>query len=271
MGIIPPTGTMHRHVPVIMLILAIHLLMGCGTSPLARYPDFPLKKSQAASTIVLSDVVIIDELIGDTAKVDIIENTKLSKTCLNMLAGALNDKGYHVDRTLLTSIGLAMKRERVYKIVQTPDDQQRDVELLPSAAPPFFIDQIFRNDSSMQQQLQTLYMRLLNTERKKGQPAITIPEAVSIGRKVGGGLVFVILAGGHNVPVTNQIGKYTQTQSLTFDRVTVQQITQLSVMLFVFDGLTGEILWDDHSVKKGGLIYKEKFVSMLQDILNELP
>jgi hypothetical protein len=88
---------------------------------------------------------------------------------------------------------------------------------------------------------------------------------------MGGGLMFVLLAGGSNIRITDQIGKEARAGKGELDVVTVQKITQISAMLYVLDGETGEVLWDDRSVKRGGIIYREKLVSMLQDMLLELP
>jgi len=251
-------------------LLAI-LLAGCSTSPLARYPEFPAKKLQSESAVVLSDVIVIDALAGDTAKVDLLENAKMAKLCVNMLAGALNDKGYHVDRTLVTSIGLAMNRDRVFRTARRPEEQQQESELLPIASPPFLVDRLFHDDTLLEQQLYATYRRLLLTERRKGEPTITIPEAAGVGKRMGGGLLFVLLAGGYNIPLTDQMGKETRTRNQAVETVTVQKITQLSATLFVLDGETGEVLWDDRSVRRGGVVHREKLVSMLQDLLLALP
>jgi hypothetical protein len=251
--------------------LVASLLGGCSSSPLARYPEFPGKKLQSTSALVISDVIVIEALDGDTAKVDLPENVRLAKLCVNMLAGALNDKGYHVDRTRVTSIGLAMHQDRLFRTARTVEDEQQESALLPVAAPPFLIDRLFSDDTLLQQQLQAAYRRLLLTERRKGEPTITIPEAAAVGKRMGGGLVFVLLAGGFNIPVTGQIGRETRNQSRAEEQIAIQKITQLSASLFVLDGETGEVLWDSRSVKRGGVVHPEKFVAMLQDLLLELP
>ncbi len=244
-------------------------ISGCGTSPLARYPDFPVQKTRYPSTVILADAVIIHAVLGDTEKVDIPENAGLGRMCLNMLAGRLNDKGYHVDRTLLSSIGMLMNPDKTYKVLRTPADVERDIEELDAGSPPFFVDEVFKSDTALRRNLQGLYLKLSVVERGKGDSSFLIPEGGTIGRRVGGGLMCVILVGGYNVPAASQSGQYHGPPTL--EKVTVQHVTQMSARLFFLDSMTGEVLWDDRVAKIGGLVMKEKIAGMLEDLLEEIP
>lgn len=214
---------------------------------------------------------MIDALLGDTGKVDLIENVSEGKMCLNAFAGKLNEKGYRVDRTLLSSIGLLMNRNQPYKVVRTAEEQFVESDKLFVDTPPFFIHEIYARDSVLLERLSTVYTTLINTLDHKGESPIVIPEAIEVGKAMGGGTLVIALVGGYNVSITNQIGRETPSSSLTLGKVAVQHVTQLSLMFYMIDASSGQVIWDDRRYIKGGVIHKQKIVSMIESLVAELP
>lgn len=253
------------------LFLLIVVLIGCSSSPLVRYPDFPERKRKFTSTIILSDVIVINALIGDTGSVDLIENQKIAKTCLQLYAGKLNEKGYNVDRTLLSSVGLLVNKNRRYHVVKTAGEQLYEPEELELLTPPLYLHKLFTQDTIRRQLLTVVYSSLLDFEKRKGDENKIIPAAPYLSKSLSGGMLAVVFVGGYNVGATKQYGQYLSPFSLTEEKISVQPISQFSMMFYLIDSSTGEVVWDDKIIMKGGLMHGEKLQRMVEKLCEELP
>lgn len=253
----------------LLLILAL-LALGCGGSPLSRYPLFLQAKTAHSSAVILSDALTIDELLGDTAVVNLPENARNGLMCVNMLAGKLNEKGYHVDKAYLTSMGLLVLPTNVYRVARTDDDARGDPDALSIETPPFYVGPPFDKNPSLKDSLRTLYFRLARTVRGKGDTAMRYPEAVTVGRHYGDEVIFVLLVGGFNVPAGRSSTQTASGDYLLGD-VPVHQSTQVALALYALDASTGEVLWDDRKERSGGTLHKEKLIEMLGDLVSEFP
>ena len=249
----------------------VAVLAGCSTSPLVRYPDFPGQKKKFSSTIILADVVVLTSLIGDTSCIDMVENTKMAKQCLLLFAGKLNEKGYNADRTLFASSGLLMNKEVPYRIIKNPDQRLYDENLLEVVTPPFYLHDLFSQDTIRRQLLALTYSSIMNYQKEKEEKNKTIPAAAYLGKSLGGGMMAMVFMGGCNVGVVNQFGKYLAPSSLTEEKISVQTISQFSLMFYLVDTATGEVVWDDRIYVKGGLMHGEKLQNMIEKLCDELP
>ncbi len=256
----------------ILLLLFIGLLLnGCSSSPLARYPGFLMDKSQSSSGMIMTDVAVIDNLRGQGTQMDVVANGKTAQMCLNVLAGKLNEKGYHINRTLISSMGMGMNANNVYKIVRDESVEDDEVQLLSVASPPFYVNKRIFPDSISQHELQVLFLRLLNSSHKENEPEIQIPEAESVGKQLGGGLIFMLFVRGFNVPVATQNGSEVQPESMSDTKIAIQFTSEVSTALYVFDSETGNIVWDDRVIRKGGVVFPGKIFEMLNKLVDELP
>ncbi len=262
------------HNPRIYLLAAvvIPLLNGCSSSPLARYPDFPARKQRSASAAILSDFVVINGVVGGNLDmVDVPANQKRAKMCLNFLAGALNDKGYHVDRTMLTSMGLLMNREQQYAVVRTAEEQEVDEDSLPTEPAPFFVSRNCANDTTIRKTLRPVYAQLIQIEKPKGDPLPVISEARPLGQAVGGGMIFVLLVGGYNAGITQQHAVFHSPEHFPMNKVAAKQESQVSIRLYAIDSETGEVVWDDHTRKTGGIVHDQKIIDALKEMVDRFP
>jgi hypothetical protein len=258
-------------VAVVLVILSGAFCCGCGSSPQARYPGYPAKQKNISVSIIVADYVVVDDLLGDTNKIDLPENKKNAQRCLNFLAGALNARGYNVDRIFLSSIGLLMDPAHVYRLAASPADEVLADDLLSTALPPFYLDPRCGKDSLVQKLFAALYRGLINLEEGNSEGRTRLPVASYLGKSLGGGTMVVMLVGGYNIPVTNQIGAYTAPKRIVDDKISMKSVSQLSVRLYVIDSATGEVLWDDHSFRQGGVIYPEKIFDAIEDLTKRLP
>ena len=215
--------------------------------------------------MIMSDAIVIEKGRGDIQKVDLIENVGIARMCINDLADELRSKGYNIDRTLVSSIGLILPHNALFRIVRTEAERDLDPEMLSAQPPPFYVSDQLKRDSADVQALERLYYRLLTTERHAGERLIRIPEAAEVGKRIGGGLVFVVFVRGYEVPLNFQ--KSEQSNEI----IATAQASEVTVSLFALDSATGDVVWDDRIVKQGGTIYREKILQLLGKLVDNLP
>lgn len=246
-------------------------LISCSSSPLVRYPNFPEKKKNFSSAVILTDFIIVDANTGDRGIVDLVENHDYAKKCLQFLAGKMNEKGYNVDRVHLTSMGLLMNKDQTYQVKKSSEDRQLNNEYDDLMTAPFYISNIFQEDTIKKQILNKTYSSLIGYEKQAGESNIVIPAAKYLGKIFGSDLLVVVFVGGYNVSLTRQYGTYLPPLSSTLDKTSIQQTSQFSMMLYLIDSLSGEVIWDDRIYKKGGQMYFEKLQKMMESLVYELP
>lgn len=244
---------------------------GCRSSRLSRYPDFPEQKKNLGSLTVLSDCMIVQSLRGDTDKIDLMENEDVGVRVLQICADMLREKGYTVNNTIFSSIGLLMKQNQLYKVIRTADERRLDDGKLPLASAPFYVNKAIIRDSTFLVRLAYVYNALLNARQEEQGSKTIVREAISIGKTIGNGALAVVLTGGYNVPVSKKLGEPARNTSLTQNVVTMQSISHLSMVFFIIDTKTGEVIWDDRQFKNEGVVMPEKYFSMIKDMLQDLP
>jgi len=263
--------TINRLYVAFIVLISILVVEGCGSTPLSRYPHFLEQKKKIQRATVMMDCSIVEAILGDTDKVDVVRNREIATMCLNLFAGSMNQKEYRVEKTFLSSVGMMMNENRVSRVAQTPDDQQLDNEQLPVSSPPFYVHQAYNKVSIGKDALKKVYSSLIRTVDHKGDSLPKIPEAMLFQSETGDGTLFVVVVSGIEVPVSKQLGERVISESLTERSVAIQPITQLSVFLFVIDTMSGEVIWDDHIYKKGGTIYPAKILKMAKHLIENLP
>jgi PBP1b-binding outer membrane lipoprotein LpoB len=256
----------------IVTILLTVTLYGCASSPLSRHSssDVINSKSNNQTTILLADAVIVDGLISDTDVVNVVENKRLAKLALQMFAGRMNEKGYSVDRLLNTSVGILMNSNIPYRVNTESEDKKIEIAELEIGKAPFYLHDLFVQDTLRGKLLTTVYSSLMENKRLGDYAIKNIPAATYLSKSLGGGLIGVIFIGGYNAGVTNEYGKYLPPTSQTEDKVAIRKISRYSMMFYLIDGSSGEIVWDDEVNIKGGEMYNSKLQDMVNEICNKL-
>ncbi len=253
-----------------IIVMAI-LFAGCSTSPLTRYSDFPEKKKRITSTIIISDIVLMEAVTGDTNKVDLVNSEEYAKICLNLFAGKLNEKGYQVDRTLLSSVGLLMDQNKQNRIVRTIEEKKLVTDSLTISSPPYFVHDIFSKDTILYQLLKIVYSSLIGYEKNAGETNKNIPAATYLGKVFSSSTIAVVIGIGYYVPITYSSGDRQTSHKLILDKVVFEPVTSFSMMFYLIDTDSGEIIWDYKTTTKGGTINKEKLSPMVERITDEFP
>jgi hypothetical protein len=222
------------------------------------------------SGALLADCTIIDDMIGDTNKIDVVANRSLGSMMLTYFTDGLIGKGYHVDNNILTSVGMEMDRRRVYKLVQSIQMKDADVEDLPVGLPPFYLNDIFRDDSAFAS-LRSTYDALVHVPSQVEGSTTFVPSAKGLAERAEAETLFFILLGGFNVSASKQLNEESASDASTVGRVAIQHISQVTIAFYVVDARTGELLWFDQRAAQGGTLHKEKILKLADKILDELP
>lgn len=243
---------------------------GCGSSRLDTFPEFPGHKARLGTSRIFADFVVMKATSGDTAAVDLGENKAAADTLLRFVQAQLDAKGYQVAGRLLSSVGLLVDSSVVANVTRTSELEVEGEESGIAFHPPFYLYQAFRRDPALTGLLTRLYRRLaLLGDDERGHPAMS--EAVPLGRAFGGGMMFILLGGGFEVSAGAELRAAATPAAEQGAKIGYHSISQASLHLFVVDGGTGEVLWTDHQVSKGGMVYGDKFIRMAGILLEDLP
>jgi len=253
------------------LIASIILLSGCSPSPLLRYPGFKQKKENISSITLLGEFLILETMVTDTSVVNLPENKKLGHTCMDLFASTLQEKGYTLNNSLLTSVGLLAGTDRKYKVISSPEEEDLSEAVIPEGYPPFYVSETFRGDTLHEQLLRTVYRRIIGYEKGKSDSSAYVRTSTFLGKLFGTDYFAFLFVGGFNVRASQQDGVIRNPKGDSYEKIAYERVTQLTMLFYIVDSRTGEIIWDDHINMRGGLIYKEKLVKMARKILENVP
>jgi PBP1b-binding outer membrane lipoprotein LpoB len=260
-----------RLLAVAALAVCVCAISGCSNAALSLYPEFPAKKAAITESMMIADYVIMDATMGDTVIVDIAANKTMAIEIMDQMSEQLNERDYKIGNKLLGSMGLLMNQSTTAKVMQTPEERELDEELLGLTRPPFYVYRVFKKDSTLFRLLAGFYSSLINSVKLEGQSSPVIREAVPLGASIGGGTWFVLLAGGYNIPVGRELAIGSNQESLTLGKVGTHEITQITMMLYVVDMKTGELLWSDQRHEIGGTVHRERLLRIADKVTNSLP
>lgn len=243
---------------------------GCTNTSLTLYPEFPAKKGSIGKSMLLADYVILDATMGDTNIVDIAGNKQMAVMLMDEVSDLLNEKEYHVENRLLSSMGLLMNKHTTARVMHTIEDKELDEDQLALKNPPFYVYRVFERDT-LKQLLTAFYSALINSSKAEGGPNPVIAESVPLGKTIGGGIWFVLLTGGVNIPVGKELGIINPADEMAMEKVGTHPITQVTMMLYVLDTETGELLWSDMRHEIGGTVHKERIMRIAGKLVGFLP
>jgi hypothetical protein len=246
-------------------------MSGCGNAALSLYPEFPAKKAAITESMMIADYVIMDATMGDTVIVDMAGNKTMAIEIMDQMSEQLNVREYKIGNKLLGSMGLIMNQATTAKVIQSVEERELDEELLGLSRPPFYVYRVFKKDSTLLRLLAGFYSSLINSVKLEGKPSPIIREALPLGATIGGGTWFVLLAGGYNIPVGRELGVGLNHESLPLGKIGTHEITQVTMMLYVVDMKTGELLWSDIRHEVGGTVHRERLLRIAEKVSSSLP
>lgn len=253
------------------IVAVVMLLSACAPTPIKYYPNFAAGKSSLGTTVLLADVFIIEGIVGDTEKVDVPLNRELGDSLIEYFSQELGKVGYPITRPTFASVGTPLNKRGVYRYALTPDDQQLDATILPVGNPPFYIQENFKDTSMQGIRWRNVCRALLETPFEPEASHTIIQDVAALGENLHATTLCVLFATGFNVPVTQRIIDKESTPNVRIGRTGDEYQSQSSLTIYMVDVQSGELLWSDQLMLKGGTVYLGKLVHLVDLIIARLP
>ena len=263
--------TLKRTIGILIGCYVVHAISGCGVTPLKYYPDFPTQKETIRRLALMTDVIIVDESFGDTSRVDMPLSMDIGREILEPFKAGMLQKGYPVDSTIFTSVGLMLGRNRMFKVVETSTERGISSQDLPAGKPPFYLDASLRIDSARRQAVTSVYKSLVLTSVDHEAQHTVIQDAILLGGLTGEATLCVVFVGGYNSSLIRQQTQATTSHRSTVGGVAVRSVSQVSVTLYLIDTKEGELIWSDQATGMEGTIYREKILTLVAKLIDDLP
>jgi hypothetical protein len=219
----------------------------------------------------MADVLIIEDVLNDSDKVDVVMNKEMGDSVLETFSTKLHNKGYQIDDMMMTSVGLPSDQRHAYKVITTESDQHIKTEFLPMGVSPFYLHEKFRQDSLLRQSLTSVYKSLVLVSPESEAEHTIIQDAELLGQRSGAKTMFIVLLGGYSAALTNQYNEELSTNNVPGGNVALWHVSQTTVMFYIIDVETGELIWHDNAFVQGGTVNKEKLLRMAETIVDRLP
>ena len=188
---------------VLTIFVAIVLLVSAPLlsqkKPARFYPDFMKQKENIKNICLIGDFLHLQDIKG---KIDVFEygrNQFLWEMFAEYFKPMLEKKNYHLNQIHLTSMGLYLDPEVKMFVEKTEEDEQKKRRDLPKGSAPFFINEKVEQDPAYKKNLEALYKKLEEYEKKPGIPNIKVPEAQDLVEGTDCDTLFVVTMLGRSV------------------------------------------------------------------------
>jgi hypothetical protein len=256
---------------IFVLVTGLAFSYCAPQTPLAFYPDFSTQKEAIESVTLFGDIVVLRDIKGNQDLVSLVENRELWKLFKDVFREELQRKGYNIERSLLTSMGLLMEETRRMKVERTLEDRELKIQDLTVANPPFFIDEQFKSNPELMDKLEALYGVLDKFRKYRGDANMIIDEATSLQQGIKGEALFIVFIAGRNVPLTKQIGQALISSIATLGTFYIYDTSGLFYNLYVITPHNGELIWADYNYMKGGNVNAKSVRTEARTFARKIP
>ena len=254
-----------------ILLLGLFLSYCAPQTPLTFYPEFNTQKEAIESVTLFGDMVILRDIKGKLDLVSLAENQELWGLFKDVFREELQRKGYNMERSLLTSMGLPMEETRRMKIERTLEDRDLKSKDLTVGNPPFYLDEQFKSNPELLDKLDAVYKVLDKFRKMKGESNTIIDEATALQQGIEGEALFIVFIVGRNVPLTKQIGQALISSIATLGTYYIYDTSGLFYNLYIITPHNGELIWADYNYMKGGNVNAKSISSTARIFARKIP
>jgi hypothetical protein len=256
--------------PRLICVGMMLLLVGACASGPKISNDFVEQKSNIEKVAVISDVAVSYDVEGDLHQIDVAECKMLGDDINRLVQNGLVQKGWSADDTKVSSVGIFLNDALQFKIVNKPGQPTGQEPTVEHG--PFYIEDNFKQDPTVQDALRTLYRSLDAYDIKaSGLPPTILKEATVVGKHLDCDAMAVVIVGGNAVPVGKSIKQAIATSIMTLGMASAWQSSQVQIKFFVLDTDSGKVLLADEDYRKGGLANRKEILDMANDMVEQLP
>lgn len=267
------------------IVIALLALLGAstpaiGAKPEKEYPEFKNEKASLGKVALLTDVVVVEDVIGTTEKVYLEDCMRLSDLMLKTFRDALEPRGYAFGRMSVASVGNVMKPGAQYRVYRTWDQHKEDAEKFPLGAAPFYEDSTLTAISGGHDALNAVLNQAWAIKVKKNEPPPSLPQITALHDALGSDYAILVVAVGTKIPFGKKFGQgmlsgltkgSTSSGNMTFSAgVDFTQYSGTGIRTAVVDCKTGRVMWSDGDHEDKSL-NDDNLASLAKDVLKRMP
>src|SRR5437867_167989 len=206
-----------RSLAVVFTAIALTAIAGiaCGAKPEKEFPEFKAEKSQIGEIALLTDVVVVEDVLGNTEKVYLEDCKRLADIMLQTFRDGLAPKGYTFRRSTVLSIGDLVNPKSQYRVLQTWVQHKEDDSQFPVTEPPFYEDSTVAAVSGGHEALRAVLNGTWTFKISKKEPPPTLSEISTLHDAIGTDYALLVVVLGTKVPVGKQMGQGMLSQLMT--------------------------------------------------------
>jgi hypothetical protein len=212
---------------------------------LSQYPEFTARKPTLGRFVVLADVAVLRDIRGDIDAVDLPENTDISKALFRQLIEKMSAKGYAIDRAILASVGMSLRRGTTLRVLRSLEDRGRDP--LPLEVEPFYVDTSLDQDPVLRRAWESVFRGPEPAWIKKEDRARSNPEpsASIIGRALQADTLMIVSMSGRTVSTWKSLGQAALSATLTLGMATGAEASAIGMRMVIVETQSGLLMWGD--------------------------
>jgi hypothetical protein len=242
-------------------LLAVPLLLLASAAEAAKprdtFVEFGGRRTDLGRTVLLVDVVVVDDIAGTVEKVKLGRSMSLAREAALGMARGLAEHGVPVDTALVATIGATLSPLQAFQTDSIEARGQADTARTVRA--PFYADAAFAEREALE-----LWRRAVSASlaysRKKNKPPGFVQETIDLGTRLGCDAVAMLVGVSWGVPTTKKL-----LAALGGTAVS----SKTTVWLFISDARSGEVLWKQVEVFPSAT--GEEFATALERFAKELP
>lgn len=251
-----------------------------AAKPEKEFPEFKNEKAQLGKVALLTDVVVVEDVIGTTEKVYLDDCMRLGDLMLKTFRDALEPRGYSFSRMSVASVGNVTRPGAQYRIYRTWDQHKEDAEKFPLASAPFYEDSTLAGVSGGHEALSAVLNQAWAIQVKKNQPAPSLPQIAELHDAIGSDYAILVVVVGTKIPFGKKFGQgmlsgLTHTGgssgNVSFSAgVDFTQYSGTGIRTAVVDCKTGRVMWSDGDHEQKSL-NDDNLAALAKDVLKRMP
>ena len=274
-----------RVVGMMLLVITTAPTRASAKSPDKFFPTFASHKDSLGVIAMVGDVVVVEDVIGNVEKVYVDDCRQVGEALLDRFSKAMTEKGYHIERRPLLSIGQTLSNEKKYRHLSNWKQQHsKDDDAFPAGLAPLYVDSTQSSDESHRNAWGGLFRRTVALKLGDA-PLKPFPEAMTLRDSIAHDYVLVVTLVSNRIPqgksfmhsMLNPLpNTFTSLSAVDpcdanyNDGVIMNPISSSLCRIAIIDCRSGEAAWAD-SECQGHTFSENQISAMTQGILKRLP
>lgn len=249
------------------------------SGPSKDFPEFAGHKANLGKMALVTDVVVVEDVIGTTEKVYREDCLSIGHAMMDLLAEDLGAKGYTFANRTVVSVGNLASTKVMYRVLDRWEQHKQPDGQFPVKAPPFYVDSTLCASDSARAAWHDVLAGVWSFEKKKNKPAPVLTSVTGLRDAIGADYAMVVVVAGTKIPFGKQLGQgmlsgpVAKGSSGNVSYSVGLDFTQYSgtgLKLAVLDVKTGDVLWSDGDHEDKSLD-EDRVKGITKDVVKRMP